>query len=898
MGTSEPTHLAPPRRHDHPEKIDRYRILDLLGEGGMGTVYLAEQTEPIRRRVALKLIKLGMDSRQVVARFESERQALALMNHPNVAKVYDAGVSEDGRPYFVMEHVSGVPITDYCDRQRFALRERLELFLQACEALQHAHQKGIIHRDVKPSNVLVAVEDETPRVKVIDFGVAKATSQKLSEHSIYTQQGIVIGTPEYMSPEQAGVTALDVDTRADIYSLGVLLYELMVGVLPFDSRELRQASDHEMMRIIREVEPPRPTTRISSLGESAREVAHRRRTDLPSLARQLRGELEWITLRAMEKDPGRRYPAASELAADIRRYLANEPVLARSQTAAYRLRKFVRRNRGMVVAASAVVVALAAGLVVSTVLYFQAGDSRDRAQVEADKAQAINDFLREMLGSAAPGREGRDARLVDVLAAGASKVDKSFAAQPEVRVALHETIGDVYSSLAMFPEADRHTRQVLEHHERELGDGDVRTIEARLSLGKLLFEAHRYDEAIAEYRKAFTDAERHLGRRHPTTIDAMHLLGNVYNLVGRQTESEPLVTESLALSEEVGGPDDPRTLSNRQSLAYLYFHEHRWDESAANFRQVLAANRRVRQPGHWSTVRSAEELSRVLINMGRLDEAEQVLHRVLDVATSEMGEAHLQTLYVVGSTAELQSARGRFAEAEALVRHAVGVFRRIDQGGSGLPVALRYLTMVLAEQGKDEAIDAGREAADAARQAYSEPHFLIARGLRAHAVALYKAKNRADFTASGKRFGETIEMYRALFGRDHTTVGETLLAWGRMEHARGCHDLAEAKYREALGVFERLGRDTPYTFGEIRSELGGCLAEQGRDAEAEPFLVAGYETLRGKRGDGDGMVVAALQRLATLYDKTGRGTMAAELRRRVPAEVATFLTLRTVTGVR
>jgi tetratricopeptide (TPR) repeat protein len=334
------------------------------------------------------------------------------------------------------------------------------------------------------------------------------------------------------------------------------------------------------------------------------------------------------------------------------------------------------------------------------------------------------------------------------------------------------------------------------------------------------------------------------------------------------------------------------------SLAYLYFHEHRFEESAANYRKVVEADRRLRQPGNWTTVRSAEEFTRVLINMGRLDEAEQVMGGLLEAANRAMGEAHLQTLYVVGSTYELQMARGKFEEAEALVRRYVEVFRHVDQGGRGLPVALRYLTMVLAEQGKDEAIEAGREAVETVQHAYAAPNPLIARGLRAYAVALYKAKTRADFAASEKRFTETLDMYRALFGPDHTTVGETLLAWGRMEHARGRHDLAEAKYREALGVFERLNRDTPYTLGEIRAELGGCLADLGRDADAEPFLVAGYETLRDKRGDADGRVVAALRRLAALYDKTGRGAKAEELRRRVPANVTTFLTLRTVTGVR
>jgi serine/threonine protein kinase/tetratricopeptide (TPR) repeat protein len=897
-GDLEPTRIDETNRLDWPKTIDRYRILGLLGEGGMGTVFLAEQTEPIRRRVALKLIKLGMDSRHVVARFESERQALALMNHPNVARVYDAGLSEDGRPFFVMEYASGVPITGYCDRERLAIPERLALFVQTCEALQHAHQKGIIHRDVKPSNVLVVLESGEPRVKVIDFGVAKATGQKLTDRTLFTQLGLVIGTPEYMSPEQAGVTGLDVDTRADIYSLGVLLYELLVGALPFDPAAVRGVPNLEMLRIIREVEPPRPITRVASLGDTAGEIAHNRRTDLPSLHRQLRGELEWITMRAIEKDPARRYPAASELAADVRRYLASEPVLARPQTATYRLRKFVRRNRVSVVAVAAVVLALAVGLIVSTVQYRKAAWARDQARLEADKATAINDFLQQMLGSAASGRKGRSALLVDVLAAGAAKVDGSFADEPDVRVALHETIGDVYGSLAMFPEAELHKRRVLEYRERELGPGDGRTIQARLSLGGTLFEAHRYDEAIAAYRRAFEDGDRYLGRMNATTLDAMHLLGNVYNLVGRQTDSEPLVTEALALSEKLRGPDDPRTLDNRMSLAYLYFHEHRFQESADNYRRVVEADRRLRQPGQWSTVRSAEEFTRVLVNMGRLDEAERVMSGLIDTANRAMGEAHLQTLYVAGSLAEVRMARGDFDGAESLVRHYVDVFRKIDQGGSGLPVALRYLTMTLAEEGKDEGIDVGREAVETARQAYAAPHFLIARGVRAYAVALYRARTRADVHASEQQFGEALDMYRALFGEDHTTVGETLLAWARMEHACGRHEEAIRRYREAQGVFERLGRDTPFTLGEIRTELGGCLAELGRRDEAEPLLAAGYATLRDKRGDADGMVVAALHRLADLYDKTGRGEAAGELLRRVPAHVTTYLTLRTVTGVR
>ena len=390
------------------DRIGRYKLLQKIGEGGCGIVYMAEQEEPVRRRVALKIIKLGMDTKSVIARFEAERQALAMMEHPNIAKVLDAGATETGRPYFVMELVRGVRITEYCDQNNLRMEERLKLFAQVCQAIQHAHQKGVIHRDIKPSNILVTLHDSVPVPKVIDFGIAKATEQRLTDKTLFTEFQSFIGTPAYMSPEQAEMSGLDIDTRSDIYALGVLLYEMLTGTTPFDPRELMKLGLDGVRQTIREKEPARPSTRVATMvSADLTATADRRQTEPPKLIHSLRGDLDWIVMKCLEKDRARRYATANDLTADVQRYLEGDTVLARPPSNVYRLRKFLRRNRGAVSAAAAIVLTLLAGIIIST---WQAVRATS-AERTAESAQKLEAGLRRRAE-----RESASARLNEYIA--------------------------------------------------------------------------------------------------------------------------------------------------------------------------------------------------------------------------------------------------------------------------------------------------------------------------------------------------------------------------------------------------------------------------------------------------------------------------------------------------
>ena len=427
-------------------QIGPYKLMSILGEGGYGIVYLAEQKTPFKRQAALKIIKPGMDSKQVIARFEAERQALALLDHPNIAHVFDSGMTDNNRPYFAMEYIKGIPITKYCDQQKLNIEDRLQLFLQVCEAVQHAHQKGIIHRDIKPSNILVTRHGEKAIPKIIDFGVAKAVTQPLTERTLFTEKGQLLGTPEYMSPEQADIGNQDIDTRSDVYSLGILLYVLLAGALPFDRRKLEKAGFVEIQRIIREENPPHPSTRLSSLGKKATEVAQNRRTQVLTLNKRLQNELEWIPLKAMRKERSRRYQSASELASDINYYLNGVPLNAGPPSITYRIRKYVHRNRALVGGITAVLLILIIGIIVS--IKFAIGQARARDEVErkARISQAVANFLNEdLLAAVGPSKvDGREVTVKEILESASKKVRLEFKGEPLIQAVLHRTLGVIH----------------------------------------------------------------------------------------------------------------------------------------------------------------------------------------------------------------------------------------------------------------------------------------------------------------------------------------------------------------------------------------------------------------------------------------------------------------------
>ena len=779
------------------DRIGRYKLLEELGQGGMGTVWIAEQTEPVHRKVALKVIKLGMDTKQVIARFEAERQALALMDHPNIAKVLDAGATETGRPYFVMERVKGISITDYCDQHNLSADERIGLFVQVCHAIQHAHQKGIIHRDIKPSNILVALQDGVAMPKVIDFGIAKATAgQRLTEMTLHTALAEFIGTPAYMSPEQAEVTTVDIDTRSDIYSLGVLLYELLTGKTPFDARRLVQAGIDGIRRIIREEEPPRPSTRLSTLTDEEQTTAAKcRHTDTPGLFRLVRGDLDWVVMKCLEKDRARRYDTANGLAADLQRHLNNEPVAACPPSNLYRFQKLVRRNKLAFAAASAVAAALLLGLATSTWLLVKERESRRQADAAAQKSRQVARFLKDMLNGVGPSVAlGRDTTMLrEILDKTAARVSKELAGQPEVEAELRNPIGLVYYDLGEYAKAEAMHRKTLSVRKMLLGNEHPDVAATLGNLAWALRSQGKLAEAETLAREALAMRKKLLGNEHLLVARALGTLAEILGRRGKLAEAETMQREALVMFRKLRGDEHPAVADSLNNLAGELAGQRKLDEAETIYREALAMRKKLLGNKHPLVAGTLHNLAVVLMDQGKLAEAETMLREALAMQKKLLGNEHRDVAATLGTLGSVRMDQGNLAEAETMYREALAMFRKL-LGDEHPDVAanLNNLAGVLTNQGKlAEAETMGREA---------------------------------------------LAIFRKLLGNEHRDVAATLNTLAEVLERRGKLAEAETIYREALAMRKKLlGNEHPRVAGDIQS-LAAVLAREGKFGDAAAGL--------------------------------------------------------------
>jgi eukaryotic-like serine/threonine-protein kinase len=741
--------------------IGPYRLVQMIGAGGMGEVWRAEQVAPFRRIVALKLIKAGTDTRAALARFESERQALALMEHSNIAKVFDAGATPEGRPFFVMECVPGLPITGYCDRHRLTIHERLALFTQVCEGVQHAHQKAIIHRDLKPSNVLVTEIDQKPVPKIIDFGLAKATGARLSQATLYTEAGGVVGTPDYMSPEQADSSERNIDTRTDVYSLGVILYELLVGVLPYGSRPSDGKGTAAMLAKIRGEEPTLPSLQLKGMGESSRESAEKRQEEPQTLRRHLRGELDWITMKALEKDRSRRYGSPSELAADIERYLNHEPVLAGPPSTTYRAGKFIRRHRFGVGVAAAAVLLLIAFAATMALQARRIAKERDRANREAAASERVADFMTQMFKVSDPGQARANSITArEILDKASNDVDTGLANDPALQSRMMNVMGTVYDNLGLFAQAEPLLRHALEIREGRLGNNNKDTLQSMYQLAEVLTWEGKRDEAEKLCRQSLEGRRSVLGPEHRDTLISMNWLVWILFIEGKYAEAEKLGREAVGDTKRALGSEDNITLSAMSRLGVVLSEEGKYPEAEGIVRQVQETRRQMLGPETPDTVAATVNLANVLMNEGKAAESEKLFRDVLPVTQRLYGPENPKTLMTVENLAIAVKDQGRYSEAEKLERDALKLeLAKFGPDNRSTLITMSNLAETLAREGNyTEAEQLLREAIDGKRRTLGPEHPSVFNSMDALGNVLRK----------DKRYPEAEKTYQQVFdGRNH-----------------------------------------------------------------------------------------------------------------------------------
>ena len=755
--------------------IGFYHLLERIGVGGMGEVWLAEQKEPVRRRVALKLIKAGMDTREVVARFESERQALALMDHPAIAKVFDAGSTPLGRPYFVMEYVNGVPITTYCDKHRLTTRQRLELFVRVCEGVQHAHQKAILHRDLKPSNILVNQVDGRAAPRIIDFGVAKAASHGLTPDTLYTQVGSVVGTPAYMSPEQADSGGVDVDTRTDVYSLGVVLYELLVGALPLD---FTKTPPDQFRHRLHDEDVPRPSTKLRTSADRSTTTAQQRGTELPVLLRLLRGDLDAITLKCLEKDRSRRYATPADIAADIGRYLRDEPVVARPASLAYRARKYATRHRVGVVLAAGVALLLLFGAIAQTL-------ELRRIQRERDRADRVTKFMTDMFKVSNPSEaRGNDIRAREILDRASNDIETGLAQDPELQARMMHTMGIVYESLGLSSKAESLFSRAADIRRSVLGPSNRDTLDSSNRLAFALREESHFPEAEKLTRETMDLRRRAFGSKDRDTLDSAAQLALILDDEGRFPEAEKLNRETVDIASRAYGPDDPTARVAKQHLAIDYAYEGKYADAEKVFREIYEQDRKQLGDDNLTVVAAYDNLGNILLQEQRYAEAEKVYRDCLAQHRRLQGPEHPRTLLTAGNLAQCLRSEKRYPEAESLLRDTLAAkLKTLGPNHRSTLVTKGNLAETLGDEGRNaEAEQLVRETLESERRTLGPDH----------SDTLVTLEDLGEILRSEKRYPESEKILleslateRRVLGDDHPYAATTAYALATVQALEG-----------------------------------------------------------------------------------------------------------------
>jgi serine/threonine protein kinase/Tfp pilus assembly protein PilF len=812
------------------DKIGPYKILEEIGQGGFGVVYMAQQQEPVKRRVALKIVKLGMDTRQVVARFEAERQALALMDHPNIAKVLDAGTTGTGRPFFVMELVKGVRITDYCDQNDLSMRERLKLFIQICRAVQHAHQKGIIHRDLKPSNILVTLNDGVPVPKVIDFGIAKATQQELTDQTVFTQFGHFMGTPAYVSPEQAEMSGLDVDTRSDIYSLGVLLYELLTGKTPFDSKELLAVGFEEMRRTIREREPAPPSTKLSTLqAAELTTMAKHRRIEASKLVRLIRGDLDWIVMKCLEKDRTRRYETALGFAADLEHFLNNEPVSARPPSAAYRLQKLVRRNKLVFTAAAAVTLAVVVGLVVSTWMYLRERKARRESE---QVALLLENMLRGINPSVARGRDTELLRTM--LDQTVQRVTVDLKDDPKVEAELCGTIGEVYRAIGQSQMAEQMYRLSLSLQGNPSGTARGKVAKSLDDLAMALKDQASLAEAESLEREALRLRREVFGPDSFEAATSLNNLGTVLRMRAALREAESAHRQALAIQRKLFPEGNLVIAASLNNLALALREAGNYAEAETSLREALDLEKRFlgeNQPGVALTM---DNLAFVLLDRGLTSQAEELEKQAVELLRKDFGGSNPNNPNLatgINNLGVIMSAEGHLDHAEALCLQALEMRRKIPGDDLEVAASLDELALVVRKQKQLSRADVlAREALAARRKLLGDDHPAVAASLNDLAMVLQDEKQWAE---AEKDYHDALVIQEDRYGPEHPQIATTLNNLALLLRDEGRVAEAEQTMRRALAMREKLLGDQHPEVARSLKDLDNILSLARTDKPAE-----------------------------------------------------------------